>query len=99
MTSLNFSEFEGDLSNFVTLLTRSLVDQRTQVSCKVLSGEDNAVVEISCDPSDYGILIGKKGANINAMTRLVATAFRDQYHYVKLQVVGAKEHLENSKVH
>ena len=97
MANVNFSAFEGDLNNFVTLLTRSLVDVREKVFCKVLAGEDNAVVEINCDPTDYGILIGKKGSNINAMTRIVATAFRDKYRYVKLQVVGAAQHLKDKQ--
>lgn len=93
MATVNYEAFESDLGAFVTLLTRALVDQRDSVKCKVLAGEDNAVVEIHCDPNDYGILIGKQGSNINSMTRLVAMAFRDKFAYVKLQVIGAKDRL------
>lgn len=93
MAKVDYAAFESDLGAFVTLLTRALVDKRDSVSCKVLAGDDNAVVEIHCDPTDFGILIGKQGSNINSMTRLVAMAFRDQFAYVKLQVIGAKARL------
>jgi predicted RNA-binding protein YlqC (UPF0109 family) len=93
----NFKQFEEDLGNFVTLLTRGLVDHKDEVECKTLAGDDNAVVEIHCNPRDYGLLIGKQGANINAMTRLCALTFRSTFRYVKLQVVGAKDYLNQKR--
>lgn len=94
---MDFSKVYSDLGTFVTLLVKAVVDVKESVSCKVLSGEDNAVVEIKVDPSDYGILIGREGATINALTKVVMTTFRTKYKYVKLQVLGAKTRLEELK--
>ncbi len=91
---LDFEPFENDIGNFVTLLVRAVVDKPEKVSVKVLAGEDNVVCEVTTDPEDYGIVIGKEGSTINAMTKITATAFRGEFGFLKIQIIGAKTRLE-----
>ena len=55
----------------VTEMIKELVLKPEAVKCIVIESGNSCIFEISCDPSDVGMVLGRKGITIDAIRRIV----------------------------
>ena len=65
---------EPDIEAFVTYVVQNLVDAPEQVSIDCKRTEREIAVNISCEKSDIGKVIGKNGRTISAIRTLASGA-------------------------
>ena len=64
-TFLNFG------ANLVLTMTKALVDQPDQVSVETSHGESTILFKVSVAPGELGQVLGKRGANVELMRKLL----------------------------
>ncbi len=65
---------QQDLEGFVVFVVRSLVDNPDSVVVERVEEDNGTLLQISCDKSDIGKVIGKSGRTIGAIRSLVSDA-------------------------
>ena len=61
---------EPDVRAFVEFVVRSLVDAPDDVNVKTVEGDRQTTVEVACQKTDIGKVIGKGGKTISAIRTL-----------------------------
>ena len=59
------------MKEFVEYIVKNLVDHPELVKITEIQGTNTVILELSCDPSDIGKIIGKAGKTINAIRGLL----------------------------
>ena len=59
------------MKQFVEYIVKNLVDHPELVKIEEIQGTNTVILELSCDPSDIGKIIGKSGKTINAIRGLL----------------------------
>lgn len=62
------------MKEFVSEIVRALVDNPNDVKLTTLDGDKTTIIEMRCQQSDIGKIIGKSGKTITAI-RVLASAF------------------------
>lgn len=76
-----------DLENFVDYIVRTLVDNPEEVRIATTAGEDIDVININCNKTDIGKIVGKRGKTIMAIRSLVSGAASRLERKVTVEVV------------
>lgn len=74
VTSSTSSFKECDLEAFVTYITKSLVDNPNEVKINTVEEKNVKIIQIVCNKSDIGKIIGKSGKTIASVRTLVSGA-------------------------
>jgi len=72
------------MKELVEKIVRALVDLPEEVNVREMSGINATLLEIKVSKRDMGILIGKKGKNINALRNIVWAAGKGKPYRVEL---------------
>jgi len=62
------------LTELVTLIAKSLVDNPDRVEVREVTGEQTAVLELKVAPEDLGKIIGKQGKTAKAIRTILGAA-------------------------
>ena len=76
-----------DLENFVDYVVKALVDYPNEVSVKTELEKDVRVIKITCNKSDVGKVVGKRGKTIMAIRALVSGAAGRLQERVSVEVM------------
>ena len=60
------------MKDFVTLITRALVEHPNDIIVTEVAGKQTTILELRCHPKDVGRLIGKSGKSIAALRALLS---------------------------
>jgi predicted RNA-binding protein YlqC (UPF0109 family) len=71
----------------VEFITKSLVDDPSQVYVSEIEGENSVILELRVGPEDMGRVIGKGGRTVNAMRTLIRVLAAKQGKRVTLEIV------------
>jgi uncharacterized protein len=70
---------------------RALIDDHHDLAVTSVEGQENVIFEIRCQKEDVGLIIGRKGKNIEAIRTLIKSACRGVNLNTTVEVVNAKE--------
>ncbi len=62
------------ITELVTLIAKSLVDNPDQVEVREVAGEQTAVLELKVAPDDLGKIIGKQGKTAKAIRTILSAS-------------------------
>ena len=77
----------ASMKELVEFITKSLVDDPSQVYVSEIEGENSVILELRVGPEDMGRVIGKGGRTVNAVRTLVRVLAAKQGKRVTLEVV------------
>ena len=75
------------VTDLVTYLTRSLVDEPESVEIREVAGERGAVIEVSVAPDDVGKVIGRRGRIVQAIRTLAKAAAAGEGRRVQVEII------------
>ena len=67
-----------------------LIDHPEKMEIKILEGEKNIVIEVFCDGSDVGKLLGKGGSIAKAIRQIAVAAGYRARKSTKMYIIGNK---------
>lgn len=79
------------LKGLVEVACRSMIDDDHPLNVEVIGGAENILLEIRCDKSDVGLLIGRNGRNIEAIRTLVRSACRGEPIRTAVEVLHSRQ--------
>ena len=62
------------MKDLVEMIAKAIVDLPKQISVKEISGDASCIIELKCDKTDLGKLIGKHGATAQAIRSIMYAA-------------------------
>jgi hypothetical protein len=77
----------ASMKELVEFITKSLVDDPSQVYVSEIEGENSVILELRVGPEDMGRVIGKGGRTVNAMRTLIRVLAAKQGKRVTLEIV------------
>lgn len=77
----------SSMKELVEFITKSLVDDPSQVYVSEIEGENSVILELRVGPEDMGRVIGKGGRTVNAMRTLIRVLAAKQGKRVTLEIV------------
>lgn len=70
------------MKELVETIAKSIVDIPNKVSVKEIAGDASSIIELKCDKSDLGKLIGKAGHTAQAIRSIIyAASFKCKKRY------------------
>ena len=75
------------VTDLVTYLTRSLVDDPEAVEVREVAGERSAVIEVSVAPDDVGKVIGRRGRIVQAIRTVAKAAAAGEGRRVQVEII------------
>ena len=77
----------ASMKELVEFITKSLVDDPSQVYVSEIEGENSVILELRVGPEDMGRVIGKGGRTVNAVRTLIRVLAAKQGKRVTLEIV------------
>ncbi len=77
----------NDIISFVDYVVRALVDNPSNVKIELAEKEKNQIINIFCDQTDIGKIIGRNGKTIMAIRSLVTGAASRLNKQVTVEVI------------
>lgn len=77
----------ASMKELVEFITKSLVDDPSQVYVSEIEGENSVILELRVGPEDMGRVIGKGGRTVNAIRTLIRVLAAKQGKRVTLEIV------------
>ncbi len=75
------------MKEFVEYVVKNLVDYPEEIKVSEIGNENNLIMEVRLNKSDFGKVIGKKGKNIDAIRTLLHSIASKNHMRVTLQIV------------
>ena len=79
------------LQHLVETNVRALIDDHHDIAVTAVEGHENVIFEVHCLKEDAGLVIGRKGKNIESIRVLVKSACRGVNLNTAVEVVNSKE--------
>ncbi len=75
------------MRELVEIMAKALVDNPAQVEVSEIAGKNTSVIELKVAKEDMGMIIGKKGQNVQAMRTILNAASRKLNKRVVLEII------------
>lgn len=81
-----------EIKELVERIVRAIVDSPDEVVVREIRGSHSEILEIKVSKRDIGLVIGKNGDNITAITRIVAAAGKGKGKRYMVEVLRERDH-------